>query len=84
MNSDNVQDVLIMHRLCSVSLILHNTSPVLQICADLAMKRSDLAYTDSGMFSMNTQHVQDALITHRPCSVHADLTVYTSCDADLC
>ena len=86
MNSQHIQDVWIEHRSCSVCLILHNTPPVLLICIDLAIKTSDLAHNDLGVFPMNTQHVQDVLIMHRSCSVcvilHNTLPVQQIC-ADL-
>jgi energy-converting hydrogenase A subunit M len=83
-NTQNVLDVLIMHRSYSVCLILHNTAPVLQICADLVIRMADLAHNILGKLPMNSHNVQDVLITHRLCSVCADLTVNTSYAADLC
>ena len=84
MNTQHVQDVLIMHRSCSVCVILHNTLPVLQICADLVIRMADLARNILGKLPMNSHNVLDVLITHRSCSVCADLTVNTSYAADLC
>ena len=69
MNTQHVQDILIIHRSCSVCLILHNTPPGLQICADLAIRISDLAHNYSEMFPMNSQHIQDVWIAHTSCSV---------------
>jgi energy-converting hydrogenase A subunit M len=83
MNSHNVQDVLIMHRSCLVCLILHNTPPVLQICAGLAIRMVVFAHNDLVKVPMNSHNVQDILITHRSCSACADLTVNTFYAADL-
>ena len=69
MNTQHVQDILIIHRSYSVCLILHNTPPGLQICADLAISMSDLAHNHSDMLPMNFHNVQDILMIHRSCSV---------------